>query len=120
MERTKFDKITTIIFWIFLFLNVIVVIISIAKWYTYLNILLNIVMIIWISGKTYKRKFDESRITKENFTSNNLPFIIDIVNEAIIKHNDNVYSPNFSSIEFNNTVEGSDVKIYNTTYKILK
>jgi hypothetical protein len=44
-----------------------------------------------IGMKTYKRKFDESRVTKENFTSNNLPFIIDIVNEAIIKHNNNVY-----------------------------
>ena len=35
------------------------------------------------------------------------------------KHNDNVYAPNYSSIEFNNTVEGSDVKIYNTTYNCM-
>lgn len=57
MKRSKFDKITTMIFWILLFLNIVIVIISIAKWYTYLMILLDIVIIIWISGKTYKRKF---------------------------------------------------------------
>lgn len=56
MKRSKFDKITTMIFWILLFLNIVIVIISIAKWYTYLMILLDIVMIIWISGKTYRRK----------------------------------------------------------------
>ena len=41
--------------------------------------------------KRYKRKFEEAQVTKANFTSNNLPRIIDIVNEAIIHHNDNVY-----------------------------
>ena len=56
MKRTKFDKTITMIFWILLFLNIVIVIVNIAEWYNYLNIIFNIIVIIVLSGKTYKRK----------------------------------------------------------------